>query len=186
MTDSKPETTLAPAVTDEGQQQTTPAPAASGATTFTQADLDRVIAERLKRERRGWDEERKQIEERAKMAETDRVKAEKADIETKLQLAEARALRAERGVALSGRVVDIEASLRLLDDTYLTADGSIDVELFLKRFPFLAPPASRTAPVGAANPDAAGKLSREQQANAALARGDMTSYIALTSLVSKE
>lgn len=162
--------------TSDGKTTTTPPVAVQTGNTFTQADLDRIIADRLTRERKQWDTERSEIEKRAKMEESERLKAEKADLEKKVAEAQTRATQAERLASLVGKVAAPAAALKLLEPEHLNADGSINVDALLRTFPFLRVTLSGGA--SGPNPLGAGQLTREQEAQAALARGDMTSYIA--------
>ena len=76
----------------------------------------------------------------------DRLKALEAERATeKAELVTERAARtaAERKAALTGKVIDPDAALRLLDDEFIT-DGTVDTDAFLKKFPFLAPAAVPT------------------------------------------
>lgn len=60
-----------------------------------------------------------------------------AELEKAHQEAQAKALQAERKAALVGKVVDPEAALALLTDQYIGEDGSIKLDEFLQRYPFL-------------------------------------------------
>lgn len=105
----------------------------------TQEQFEAAFKARLERERKQWQLEKEEIEKRAKMDETQRLKAEKEDAEKKVQEAEARAQRAERKAALAGKVADPEAALKLLSDDHLDEDGNVSVEALLKSYPFLKP-----------------------------------------------
>ena len=146
----------------------TQAPAANGATTQqqaatadqttqeyrTQADVDRVVEERLKRERNKWEQEKAEIEKRAKLDEAERLKLELQDRDNMIAELAAKATQAQRLAELTGKVADPKAALKLLEDAHLTAEGGVNVEAFLTAYPFLktqdaTPPAARG---GSGNP----------------------------------
>lgn len=152
--------------------QTTPAPAENGATTsaqtvteqpqaetpaktLTQAEVDKIVAARLERERKGWETEKAEIERRAKMDEAERLKAEKADLEKQIQSERDARTSAERRAALVGKVADPAAALKLLEPAHIGEDGAVNVEALLKSYPFLAAQSGKSA-VGAANPAGGG------------------------------
>lgn len=78
--------------------------------------------------------------ERAKLDEVERLKAELADRDKAIEEAQAARLNAERQAALTGKVADATAALKLLDpDKHLTDDGLVDTDALLADYPFLAP-----------------------------------------------
>lgn len=151
MTDQEPET----------QVPETNAP--TEATTEQVETFDREYVEKLRKENATYRTKAKNAEEaaekaktnaeRAKLDEVERLKAEKADVDKKLAEIEARAVAAERRAALTGKVADPAAALKLLDpDKHLDGDA-VNVEALLADYPFLAPakepgvniPGARTA-----------------------------------------
>lgn len=117
---------------------TTSAQTETQGTTFTQADVDRIVAERLARERKNQQEEAKKREERAMLDAEARAKAEKEEAEQRAAEAEQRARLASYRADLKGEVVDVEAALKLVDEKHVK-DGAVDVKALLKQYPFLAP-----------------------------------------------
>jgi ATP-dependent 26S proteasome regulatory subunit len=115
---------------------------------FTQAQLDDMIKERLKRE---------------KMEKADRLEAEKADLQKELEATKQEATLLKRQNALAGKVVDVDAATKLLSDEFVV-NGEVQLEPFLAKYPFLK--AQATPPV---NPTPGGRgampanaLTREQ------------------------
>jgi hypothetical protein len=146
------------AATPETKQEVQPTAAApeTQAATFTQADIDRIVKDRLDRERKAAAEERK----RAEMTEADKLKAEKADLEAKVTEAETRAaarmVQAEarlQSIAVGVKPDRIDALLKLADlSTVSTGDnGEPDakqikaaIESALKAYPeFKVGPAAK-------------------------------------------
>lgn len=137
-----------------------PASGATGATgeaapvEFTpeqQAAVDKIVADRLKRDREKTTAEQAERERLAKLSAEERVKAEKAAAEKRAEEAEARAVAAERRAALAGKVSDPEAALKLLDpDKHLDASGNVNTTALLKSYPFLAPNYQPTTASGGA------------------------------------
>lgn len=152
--------------------ETTPTPAATGEKTFTQADMDRVVAERLARERKTQAEESKKQTDRAKLETEERLKVEREEADAKAADAEARARTAGYRADLKGEVVDVNAALRLVDDDKHVKDGAVDVKALLKDYPFLQK-SGPTAPGagGVQGADAPDPLSSLSAAVAADARG---------------
>jgi hypothetical protein len=106
----------------------------TGERTFTQAELDRHIQERLARQK----EADKKEQDKAKMDVEDRLKTEKAEAEQAKAAAEERAKIAEWRADLAGNVVDAKKAIKLIDpETHLNTDGSVNVEKFLKDNPFM-------------------------------------------------
>lgn len=101
----------------EGDPEPNPEPPAPEKT-FTQADLDRIVADRLARDRKGREDyddiktkltalEKAEAErEAAKLTETERLQAEKADAEKKAQEAESKGTAAL--AAANQRLIDAE------------------------------------------------------------------------------
>ncbi len=132
---------------------TTPPQAETQGKTFTQEQLDQILAERLERDRatrkREWDAETKKREERAKMAEAERLAAEKADLEKQLEAAKAETRTAHDRATLAGHVAPehLDKATRLIEDSHRKADGTLDAAKFLKDNPFLkATPDPRPGP----------------------------------------
>lgn len=138
---------------------TNPAPAATETSTepLTQADLakeietlkaknDRLLKD-VQTHRTRADElkaaqaeaEAKALAEKGLSEQVEVLKARLSEQETAAQAAAARATAAERKAALTGRVVDPEAALKLLTDKHLSEDGSVNVDALLGDYAFLAP-----------------------------------------------
>lgn len=83
----------------EAAKQTQEA-ATGGEKTFSQADLDRIIQERLDRQKATLENEAKTAAERAKLDETERLKAENGDAVAAKDAAEQKAAAAERKLAV--------------------------------------------------------------------------------------
>lgn len=167
-------------------ETTTPPAAEQAGKTFTQAELDKVLGDRLGRERKKWEKEqeeaRAEAERQATLSATEKAAEAQRKAEERAQQAEARALAAERRAELTGRVVDPVAALKLLDEGKHVKDGALDVDAFLTDYPFLAPSKDGKphTPVTPANPGPASPGTVQARAQEALKRGDMTTYIALT------
>lgn len=105
----------------------------TGEATFTQADVDRIIAERLKRQEAQLQAEAKTAAERAKLEEGERLRLEKADLETKVAEVTARAEAAEQRaeVILAAVKANVPAE-RLERFVKLTEVGDAGVEAAVK------------------------------------------------------
>lgn len=137
------------------QEATTPTETtdAPEATTTTQPEqpetFDREYVTKLREENARYRTRAKEAQEaaekarldaeRQKLDEVERLKAEKADAEKKAAEIEARAVAAERKAALTGKVADPVAALKLLEDTHLDDEGNVLVDKLLEAYPFLAP-----------------------------------------------
>ena len=116
--------------------------------------FDREYVQKLRQESATYRTKLRQLEEAAEQAKKEAERAKMDDLQ-KLQaeLEDARKaasekdelLRRERDArALTGRVVDVDAALRLLDEDFRSDDG-VDVDAFLKKYAFLAPQATQVA-----------------------------------------
>lgn len=134
--------------TDGGNVGTTPPEAVNTGTTppegGNQDAIDRIVKQRLERERRKWEADRVEAEKRARMDEAERLKADLADRDKAIADAKAEAHRERSLRALKGLVVDEEDAfaiaqrLQLIDDS-----GKVDVDALLKAKPYLAPATER-------------------------------------------
>lgn len=137
-------------------EKQTQAPTTPEVTTPTQPQdapvetFEREYVEKLRKENASYRTRAKDAEdalaaaktavEREKLDEVERVKAEKADIEKALEAERAARTSAERRASLTGKVIDPEAALKLLNpETHLDEDGNVNVEALLETHPFLAP-----------------------------------------------
>jgi len=141
------DTTHAPS----GNEGTTPPEAEKTGTTppegGNELDVEKIIKKRLERERRKWEAEREEAERRARMDEAERLKAELADRDKAIAEAKAAAEAAERRAALTGKVADPAAALKLLDpEEHVDEEGNVNVDALLKSYPFLAPQQSGPTP----------------------------------------
>lgn len=102
---------------------------------FTQEELDAIIAKRLARERRQWEQQLEEERKKAAMTEAERLRAEKEEAERRAQAAieaaNQRAIRAEARVqaaALGVRPERLDYVLRLLDlsEIEVGEDGTPD------------------------------------------------------------
>lgn len=134
-----------PTETTDAQEATTDTSTTEQVETF-----DREYVEKLRKENATYRTKAKAAEEaaekarldaeRQKLDEVERLKAEKADAEKRAAELEAKATAAERRAALTGRVADPIAALKLLDESeHLGDDGSVNVDKLLESYPFLAP-----------------------------------------------
>jgi len=73
------------------------------------------------------------------------------EAEAKAQAAETARVMAQRQAALTGKVADPKAALKLLDDAHLTPEGDVNLDAFLTAYPFLAPAPAIRAGVPSAN-----------------------------------
>lgn len=71
------------------------------------------------------------------------LEAEREKLTKQAQEAETRRVTAERTAALTGKVADPKAALKLLDEHHVTDDG-VNIDALLKDYPFLAPSSSGT------------------------------------------
>ncbi len=183
-----------------GQESQTVAPSnttpASGEETpklLTQEEVDRIVADRLKRERekarKEFEAEKTEAERRAKLEEGERLKLEKAEAEKRATDAEARVLRAERKAELTGKVTNPDRVLILMGEKasdYFGEDGTANPELLLKDFPEYAPAVptgpkpSPTAPLGGVRPPAGKTPSKDAQLAQAQKAGNVREFIRLT------
>lgn len=135
------DTTQAPEAT------TTPAAPEAQPETFEREYVEKLRKENATYRRKAQEaheavEAAKTAAERAKLDELERVKAEKADVEKRIAELELRSLTAERRAAITGKVADATAALKLLDETrHLDQDGAVKVDALLTDYPFLAPKA---------------------------------------------
>lgn len=166
-------------MTDETNTETLEVTQPTETTTEPVETFDREYVERLRKENANYRTKAKQAEEaaakakidaeRQKLDEVERLKAEKADSDKRLAEIETRAVNAERKAALTGRVADPTAALKLLDpDKHLT-DGEVNVDALLATYPFLAPapagvniPGARTSKTAALTAEDIARMTPEQ------------------------
>lgn len=150
--------------TGNGGHQNAGEPPTDGGKTFTQEDLDRLIQQRLQRERKKWEQQLEEERKKAAMTEAERLKAEKEEAERRAQEAQAsanqRLLQAEAKVValeLGVKADRIPYVLRLADlsDVEVGDDGNIDakalrdaVEAVLRDLPELKAVAQPPGPSG--------------------------------------
>jgi hypothetical protein len=145
---------------------------------LSQEEVDRIVQERLKRERektrKEFEAEKAEVERRAKLEEGERLKLEKAEAEKRAAEAEARVLRAERRAELAGRVSHPERVLLLMGDQ---ADGyfpggKADLEAIYRDFPEYQP-GDPKAPGGGIRPQTGKSLPSSLDEIAKLPPGQM-------------
>lgn len=96
---------------DGGQRQ--PAPTGGGdkgGKVFTQEELDAIIAKRLARERKAWEQQLEEERRKAQMTEAERLKAEKEEAERRAKEAEAAAN--QRLIQAEAKVVALELGIK--------------------------------------------------------------------------
>lgn len=107
-----------------------------------QAELDRVVAQRVAREEKKWGEKAKKdvadALERAKMDEGEKAKADLEATKVELEGLRTRAAAAERKAELTGKVSDLGAALKLIEPAHLNEDGTVNLEALTKAYPLLA------------------------------------------------
>ena len=139
--DTQPENESQETEQDTPQQSTLDADAA-------QKELSKVRKEAAKyrtklRELETKVEGERKNQERSKMEESERLKAEKAEIEAKLNEREQALAQTLLQIELQGKVANPKAAIKLLDDNHFDADGAIDLDAFFKDFPELKPQATK-------------------------------------------
>lgn len=114
------------------------------AKTFTQTELDAMVTARLSKAEKAFEkrltDELKKAEDRAKLGDADRLKAERDDLAQKLTALEAERNDALTKVQLAGRVTDVDYALyrvKAAGDKYLAKDGSVNVDALVKDHPAL-------------------------------------------------
>lgn len=154
------ETTQAPVEPQDGS--TTSAPQDEATETSVQETFDREYVEKLRKEAASYrtrakeleaqNEEAKKAAERAKMDEVEAAKAEATELREALEAARHEAQRATWKAGLTGKVVNPDAALKLLDpEKHMTDDGNVDVDALLSEYDFLAPQSQGRSPVSPAN-----------------------------------
>lgn len=129
--------------------------------TFTQAQLDAIITDRLARAKASWEREAKEKSDREKLGMEERLKKDLDEAIQKVADAEKRARAAEWKAELAGKVVSTTAALKLVDaDKHVKQDGTLDVEAVLKEYPFLA---AQQAAAGTDSQQPAGGQDRSSQ-----------------------
>jgi len=103
--------------------------AGKGGKTFTQDELDAILAKRLARERKAWEQQIEEERKKAAMTEAERLKAEKEEAERKAQAAQEaanrRLINAEarvQAVALGVKPERVDYALRLADLSSVEVD----------------------------------------------------------------
>jgi len=123
-------------VNDSGQATAGQDAPKSDVKTITQEELDRIIQQRLQRERKKWEQQIEEERRKAAMTEAERLKAEKEEAERKAQEAQVaahrRIVQAEakaQALAMGVRPERIEYALRLADlsEVDVGDDGEPDV-----------------------------------------------------------
>ena len=149
--------TTEPATAETAPEQAPEAQDAQGTNTDPAAELEALRAkyERAQKDLTKFRTRAEEVEAAQKQAEEERLS--KAPLEEKLaaleaerdkltkaaQEAENRRVTAERTAALTGKVADPKAALKLLDEHHVTDDG-VNIDALLKDYPFLAPSSSGT------------------------------------------
>lgn len=145
--DDEPEATggAAPDEAPEGQpnpdgRDEPEAPQPQEEKTLTQAEVNAIVAREKKKAEKAAREAFEAERKKADMSEIERAKAEAEEVRQQLEQERAARTAAERRAALTGKVADPQAALRLLDeDQHLDGDGNVNVKALLETYPFLAP-----------------------------------------------
>jgi hypothetical protein len=140
-------------------QETPPTPGQEGQPKLlSQEEVDRIVAERLKRERekarKDFEAEKAEAERRAKLEEGERLRLEKAEAEKKAAEAEARLVRAERKAELAAKVTHPDRVLLLMGEKAAEyfPDGKADLEAIYRDFPEYQPQPDSKPPGGGVRP----------------------------------
>lgn len=104
----------------------------TGEKSFTQEDLDKIIRDRIKRERKAWEQKVEDEKKKAAMTESERLKAEKEESEKKaaaaVERANQRLIRSEViAQATELKIVDPDAAYVLMDKTGIEVEDDDSV-----------------------------------------------------------
>ena len=99
---------------------------------FTQEQLDKIISDRLNREKTNWEKKIEDEKKKAAMTETERLKKEREEADLKAQeslsKAEQRLIKSEIMVQASKlNIIDIDAAYKLLDKEELKVDANDNI-----------------------------------------------------------
>lgn len=134
----------------------------TNARTFTAAEVERMVKDRLERDRAAREKEA----ERAKLDAVERMRLERQEIEQERDSIRAQLEETRLKYALAPHVTDADYALFKLQqagDKYLNKDGQVRVEALLKDFPALA--AQPTPKAGPAPTTAGGSTARPADMN---------------------
>jgi len=121
----------------------------SGEKIFTQDDLNKVLKDRLKRERKAWEQKIEDEKKKAAMTESDRLKAEKDESEKKasgtIERTNQRLIRSEvMAQAAALKIIDPDAAFALMEKTGIEVEDDDSVtgvksalETLVKAKPYL-------------------------------------------------
>ena len=119
-----------------------------------------IVQERLAREskkireqeRKAYEAELAEQKRQADLSEQERVKEQQAQLEQQRAELEQERLQFARSRSLTGKVVDVDKALRLVEDKHIQDDGTLDVDAFLADNSFLQATTTPTRqPTTAAN-----------------------------------
>jgi len=138
--------------------------------TFSQDEVNRIITQRLERERKQWQQQLEEEKKKAKMDEVERLQAEKQEAEQKLQesldAANRRAIAAEAKLQAQEMGIDPKAAVRLADLSAVTVDGD-DIqgvkealEAAIAEYEVLKPQAEKRGVGRGSNPGAGGQKTK--------------------------
>lgn len=144
-----------------------------------QADLTkfRTRADEVEAAKREIEEKALQEKELAEQLKHWQTKAQELEQQTQAER-EART-RAERIAALTGKVADPKAAIKLLEDKHLSDDGGVNVDALLADYGFLAPSKQTTDATRGGNSHQAGKQTPDDAQRSALQKGDVNSWAIL-------
>lgn len=117
------------------------APKQESTKTFTEAEVSAMVADRLAKNekalRKQLQKEMEQEREKAEMSEAERYKAEVEERDQRIQELEAKHREASQRAQLAGKVSDVDYALFKVQqavDQYVSDDGQVDVDAFLKDY----------------------------------------------------
>lgn len=137
-------------MTDENTNTTTdpqeqPTQASGETKTYTQAEIDAIVAGRLSKQDKAFEkrlaDELKKAEDRAKLGEAERLQAERDDLAKQLETERNEKTEALLRVNLA-KLTDVDYALfkvQQAPEKYLDKDGKVLVEALVKDFPALNP-----------------------------------------------
>lgn len=158
-TDINQPTPVASELPQDGQHQDTGTTDSTLTLEAAQKELERARKEAARyrtqlREREEADAKAAEEKRQAELTAEERAREAEAKAQEAIAAADARVQAAERKAALTGKVADATAALKLLDpEAHLNEDGTVNTEALLESYPFLAvttpAPAGKTPAPGA-------------------------------------
>lgn len=107
--------------------------------TYTESEFNAMMTARLAKQEKAlkqqFDADRRKAEEHAKLSESERIQAEKAELQKQLEQLTAEKQEAVQRAQLAGKVTDVDYALfkaQQSADKYVSSDGAINVDALLK------------------------------------------------------